>query len=78
MAYSPNFAADNTIFVAVHDGVSARAFANELAQRVAAEDVADVAALGALTLASGGTVEAGRVALVQKIGENIAVRRFAR
>jgi elongation factor Ts len=55
-----------------------RAFANELAQRVAAEDVADVAALGALTRASGGTVEAGRVALVQKIGENIAGRRFAR
>jgi len=65
-----------TDFVARNDDF--RAFANELAQLVATEDVADVAALGARMLASGGTVEARRVALVQKIGENIAVRRFAR
>jgi elongation factor Ts len=68
-----------TDFVARNDDF--RGFANELAQLVAAADVADVAdvaALGARTLASGETVEARRVALVQKIGENIAVRRFAR
>jgi len=65
-----------TDFVARNDDF--RAFANELAQLVATEDVADVAALGARMLASGGTGEARRVALVQKIGENIAVRRFAR
>ena len=33
---------------------------------------------GACALASGETVEARRVALVQKIGENMSVRRFAR
>ena len=65
-----------TDFVARNDDF--RAFANELAQLVATEGAADVAALGARMLASGGTVEARRVALVQKIGENIAVRRFAR
>ena len=32
----------------------------------------------ALALASGDTIEARRVALVQKIGENISLRRFAR
>ncbi len=65
-----------TDFVARNDDF--RAFANELAQLVATEVVADVPSLGARTLASGDTVEARRVALVQKIGENIAVRRFAR
>jgi len=65
-----------TDFVARNDDF--RAFANELAQLVAAEGVADVAALGARTLAGGESVEARRVALVQKIGENISVRRFAR
>ena len=65
-----------TDFVAKNDEF--RAFANEIAQLVNRECPADVAALSALTLASGETVEARRVALVQKIGENIALRRFAR
>jgi elongation factor Ts len=65
-----------TDFVARNDDF--RAFANELAQLVTTQDVADVPSLGARTLAGGDTVEARRVALVQKIGENIAVRRFAR
>ena len=55
-----------------------RAFAAEVAQLVARDNPADIAAVGALTLASGQTVEARRVALVQKIGENLAIRRFAR
>ena len=41
-------------------------------------DPADVAALAARSLPSGETVEARRVALVQKIGENMSIRRFAR
>ncbi|GIK86983.1 MAG: elongation factor Ts [Burkholderiales bacterium] len=65
-----------TDFVARNDDF--RAFAGELAQLVLREDPADVAALGALALASGETVEARRVALVQKIGENMSIRRFAR
>jgi elongation factor Ts len=65
-----------TDFVAKNDDF--RAFAGEVAQLVARQAVADVAALSALALASGETVEARRVALVQKIGENIAVRRFVR
>jgi elongation factor Ts len=55
-----------------------RAFATEVAQVVARENPADVPALGARTLGSGLTVEARRVALVQKIGENLSIRRFAR
>jgi elongation factor Ts len=55
-----------------------KAFANEVAQVIARDNPADVAALGHAKLASGTTVEATRVALVQKIGENLAVRRFAR
>ena len=55
-----------------------RAFAAELAQIVVRDSPADVAALGARPLASGETVEARRVALVQKIGENMTIRRFAR
>ncbi len=55
-----------------------RAFAAEVAKLVARDNPADVTALGALTLASGQTVEARRVALVQKIGENLSIRRFAR
>jgi elongation factor Ts len=35
-------------------------------------------ALGGRALASGETVDARRVALVQKIGENLSIRRFAR
>jgi len=65
-----------TDFVARNDDF--RAFANEVAQIVARDKPADVAALAARSLASGDTVEARRVALVQKIGENIALRRFVR
>ncbi|HEX5091462.1 MAG TPA: translation elongation factor Ts [Burkholderiales bacterium] len=46
------------------------AFARELAETVAKTDPADVAALAAF--------EDRRKALVQKIGENISIRRFAR
>ena len=55
-----------------------RAFAAEIAKLLAADAPADVAALSARALASGGTVEARRVELVQKIGENMTVRRFVR
>jgi elongation factor Ts len=55
-----------------------KAFANELAGIVVRDDPADVAALAAAKLASGETVEARRIALVQKIGENLSIRRFAR
>jgi len=65
-----------TDFVARNDDF--RAFANEVAQIVARDQPGDVAALAARALASGDTVEARRVALVQKIGENIALRRFVR
>jgi elongation factor Ts len=60
-----------TDFVARNDDFVA--FGAELAALVAARDPADAAALAAL-----GDVEARRRALVQKIGENITVRRFAR
>ena len=52
-------------------------FAAALAQLVAKHNPSDVAALSALSL-EGGTVEAKRQALVQKIGENVSVRRFHR
>jgi elongation factor Ts len=55
-----------------------RAFANEVAQVVARDAPADVTALAARTLPSGDAIEARRVALVQKIGENISLRRFVR
>ena len=65
-----------TDFVAKNDEF--RAFANQVAQIVMREQPADVAALGGGTLESGETVEARRVALVQKIGENMTIRRFVR
>ena len=52
-------------------------FASALAQLVAKHNPADVAALSALNL-EGDTVEAKRQALVQKIGENLSLRRFHR
>lgn len=52
-------------------------FASTLAQLVAQHDPADVAALSALRLEDG-TVETKRQALVQKIGENLSIRRFHR
>ena len=65
-----------TDFVAKNEDF--RAFASEVAALVARDDPADAAALGAKTLASGETVESRRTALVQKIGENMSIRRFAR
>jgi len=53
------------------------AFATALAELVAAAKPADVAALAALKIGDK-TVEEARQALVQKIGENISVRRFER
>lgn len=53
------------------------AFAQGLAEVVAKENPADVAALARLKLA-GEDIEAKRQALVQKIGENLSIRRFAR
>ncbi len=50
-------------------------FARGLAHLVAAQKPVDVAALSQLTI-DGENVEARRNALVQKIGENIAIRRF--
>ena len=52
-------------------------FAQEVARLVAEKNPADVAALSALAI-GGETVESARQKLVQKIGENIAVRRFER
>jgi elongation factor Ts len=53
------------------------AFAKSLAELVAKQNPADVAALSQLSL-GGQTVEARRQALVQKIGENMSLRRFVR
>ncbi len=52
-------------------------FAKGVARLVAEKAPADVAALSQLTL-DGENVEARRNALVQKIGENISIRRFER
>src|SRR5437773_12091906 len=65
-----------TDFVAKNDDF--KAFAREVAELVVRDNPADVAALANAKLASGETVEARRVELVQKIGENISLRRFAR
>jgi elongation factor Ts len=53
------------------------AFARKLAQVVAEKNPADAAALASSAL-DGGTVESARQALVQKIGENVSIRRFVR
>jgi elongation factor Ts len=53
------------------------AFASAVAELVAKENPADVAALAKLKIGAE-TVESERQKLVQKIGENIAVRRFER
>ncbi len=52
-------------------------FARRLAQAVAEGDPADVATLSGASI-DGGTVESMRQALVQKIGENLSIRRFVR
>jgi len=64
-----------TDFVAKNDDF--QSFAKGLAEVVAAKNPADVAALSQLSIGSD-VVEAKRNALVQKIGENIAIRRFQR
>ncbi len=53
------------------------AFAKNLAEMVAKQSPADVAALSGLSL-NGATVESARTALVGKLGENVSVRRFSR
>jgi elongation factor Ts len=62
-----------TDFVAKNDDF--QRFAKELAELVAAKKPADVAALSQLSIGNH-TVEARRNTLIQKIGENIAIRRF--
>ena len=52
-------------------------FSKKIAELVATQNPADVAALSALPL-DGSTVDAVRLALVGKIGENLSIRRFAR
>ncbi len=64
-----------TDFVARNDDFLT--FANGLAELVASHIPADPVALSELSM-DGTTVEARRQALVQKIGENISVRRFQR
>lgn len=54
-----------------------RSFARSIAELVCSQKPSDTAALAQAKL-EGGTVEAKRNALVQKIGENIAIRRFER
>jgi len=63
-----DFVARNADFVA---------FAQRLARLVSERNPADVVALAALPL-DGGTVESMRQALVQRIGENVSLRRFVR
>ena len=63
-----DFVAKNEDFVA---------FANGLAELVAGANPADLNALASLDL-GGTTVEDRRQSLVQKIGENISIRRFER
>ena len=63
-----DFVAKNAAFLA---------FARALAEAVAKENPADVAGLAKLNV-GGENVESKRQALVQKIGENLAIRRFVR
>ncbi|PTB20020.1 elongation factor Ts [Trinickia symbiotica] len=64
-----------TDFVAKNDDFNA--FAKQVAELVVQQNPADVAALSALTL-DGQPVDAVRLALVGKIGENLSIRRFVR
>ena len=64
-----------TDFVAKNDEFLA--FVGALAERVAAQNPADVTALLALDL-GGASVEETRKTLVGKIGENLSIRRFVR
>ncbi|WP_019520599.1 translation elongation factor Ts [Faucicola boevrei] len=51
------------------------AFANKVAELALANNTTDVATISALAYEDGQNVEEARVALVQKIGENIQIRR---
>jgi elongation factor Ts len=64
-----------TDFVAKNDDFMA--LANGVAALVATQNPADIAALSALPMGEG-TVETTRTALIGKIGENMAIRRFER
>jgi elongation factor Ts len=64
-----------TDFVSKNDDFLA--FSKKVAELVATQNPADVAALAALPL-DGSTVDAVRLALVGKIGENLSIRRFVR
>ena len=64
-----DFVAKNEDFLALAAGI---------AQLVLDKAPADVAAVSALPMADGRTVEETRAALVGKIGENISIRRFVR
>ena len=64
-----------TEFVAKNDDFLA--LSAKLAEMVATQNPADVAALSAMSIA-GTSVEETRKALVGKIGENISIRRFVR
>ncbi len=64
-----------TDFVAKNDDFLA--FSKNVAELVAKQNPADVAALASLEL-GGATVDTVRSALIGKIGENVSIRRFAR
>jgi elongation factor Ts len=64
-----------TDFVSKNDDFLA--FGKKLAALIVSRNPADVAALSALEI-DGATVEATRSALIGKIGENLAIRRFKR
>ena len=64
-----------TDFVAKNDDFLA--LSAKLAELIATQDPADVAALSAMSI-NGASVEETRKALVGKIGENISIRRFVR
>jgi len=65
-----------TDFMAKNDDFIA--FAKDVAQAVANNNPADVAALSNVALDSGSSVEDVRKTLIMKLGENISVRRFVR
>lgn len=62
-----------TDFVAKDENFTA--FANKVAELALANNITDVAAISALPYEDGVSVEEARVTLVQKIGENVQVRR---
>jgi elongation factor Ts len=65
-----------TDFVAKDAGFTQ--FARAVAQVAAEHEVADVTALGNVRMANAETVDAARQALIGRLGENMAVRRFVR